>query len=562
MRATLIAIVFVLCSCTPGRVSPRRGLDPDQDGGPLAAGCDDRTDSDGDHIADQREGNGDLDADGTPNDRDDDSDGDGVRDLDEAGASTDTCAPSDSDLDGVADAFDTDSDNDGLTDREEREAGTDRTGNDSDGDGIDDLTERAAGSDPLSGASRPPEGSLYVVLPFVPPGETGDRPRREFTFRTQLRAADVFFLVDTTGSMSGTITDVQRELGTTIIPGISAALGVDGDARYALAAFGDFAEGGDNSDGGVTIYTNLTRDAASVASATSLLPAANGGGDGPESGVPAMYALLHGAAFPAYGSLSAYPTPAGPAIAAPKTPNRMVRPAEDCPGVGPDDPVPYGWGCFVPGRLPVFVLMSDADFNNGPGQANHYFGTPGAPLYSDLVAEINRREAIFVGVSVGYQGGTVQYTQLANETSSFDGTGAPLVFVGAQADTSRLVVDALTTIIGQSRQNVTTRVDPDRTEARLAPGRTTASFITAVRTVRGIPEAPTGYDTRDDATFFNVAPSTQVVFEAEFYNDFHPGGAVAQLFQATIVVLGRGASEVDRRNVYIIVPAEGSQFIF
>jgi hypothetical protein len=519
-------------------------------------------DSDGDGIADAREGTGDTDGDGTPNYLDDDSDGDGIPDSVERGSGSTPCAPFDSDLDGTPDFADLDSDNDGLTDAEETAAGTDPRNPDSDADGIDDLTEVAAGSDPTSSASRPPAGSLYVVLPYVPPGTTGDRPRRQFTFQTQIRAADVFFLVDTTGSMSGTISDVQRELGSTIIPGVAAALGVDGDARYALAAHGDYAEGGDNSDGALTIYTNLTRDAATVASATSRLPAANGGGDGPESQVSAMYALINGAAFPAYAGSSPYATGTGAALAAPKTPTRMVRPREDCPDVGPDDPVPYGWGCFVEGRLPVIVLMSDADMNNGPGDANHYAGTtPGAPLYSQLVAELNRREAIFVGVSVGFQSGTAEYQQLATETSSFDGAGNPLVFTGAQSDTSRLVVDALTTIIGQSRQNITTRVDPDTAETRLPAGRTTRDFITAVRPVRGIPDAPTGYDSHDATTFYNVAPSTQVVFEAEFYNDFQPGRDSAQLFRATIVVLGRAGSEVDRREVFIVVPSAGGQII-
>jgi hypothetical protein len=53
-----------------------------------------------------------------------------------------------------------------------------------------------------------------------------------------------------------------------------------------------------------------------------------------------------------------------------------------------------------------------------------------------------------------------------------------------------------------------------------------------------------------------------VVFEAEFYNDFQPGGPSAQVYEATIVVLGRAGSEVDERLVFMVVPADGAQIIF
>ncbi|MDQ3036941.1 MAG: hypothetical protein M3Y87_31400 [Myxococcota bacterium] len=473
--------------------------------------------------------------------------------------SANPCAPTDSDLDGTPDAFDLDSDNDGLTDREERDAGTDPTDTDSDGDGIDDLTERAAESDPTDPTSVPPEGTLYVVVPYHPPsGPPGDHPRREFTFQTRLRSADIFFLVDTTGSMGGTVTEVQSQLQSTIIPGIDAALGADGDARYGLAAHGDFADGGDNHDGALTIYSNLSADPAVAQAATSNLRA-SAGGDTPESQVPAMAALIEGTAFGDYDGGSPTPT-SGPAHPnAPKTPTRMVDTRVDCPGVGPDDPVPFGWGCFVPGRVPIIVLMSDAPMNNGPGRAQRYTSVAGpVPLYDQLVASLSARGAIFVGVSVGFQGGTDEYRQLATATSSFRGDGTtPLVFEGTQSETSRLVIEALTEILGESRQDITTRTEPDAAEARLPAGRDTTDFITAITPVRGIPDAPAGYDSHDATTFYNVAPDTLVVFEADFYNDFQPGTETAQVFRATILTVGRAGAVVDSRDVFMVVPAAG-----
>jgi hypothetical protein len=46
-----------------------------------------------------------------------------------------------------------------------------------------------------------------------------------------------------------------------------------------------------------------------------------------------------------------------------------------------------------------------------------------------------------------------------------------------------------------------------------------------------------------------------VTFRVDFHNDFQPGGRTAQLYRTTIIVLGRAGTEVDRRPVFIIVPA-------
>jgi hypothetical protein len=356
LAALALVSVPVVSACNTGTPNTR-GRDAGQSdtggfvavdtGGPSAS-CDPSVDSDGDGMADAREGGGDSDGDGIGNDMDLDSDDDGLSDSVEAAGAA-PCTPPDSDGDGRYDAIDLDSDNDGLTDREESTMGSDPTQADTDGDGIDDLTERAAGSSPTDETSRPPEGTLYVILPY---GETAER---DFDFSTRIRAVDIVFMTDTTGSMSGTITEVQNTLESTIVPGVAAALGADADARYAMAAHGDFQEG--------------------------------------------------------------------------------------------------GWN------------------------------------YSGNMAMIQ-----------------------------------PLTF-----------------------------------ETRIAAPNTTASFIDAVVPTRGIPDAPTGFDRFDATTFYNVAPSTRVYFRVDFNNDFQMGTDVAQVFRATIVVLGRAGSEVDSRMVFIVVPAEGGE---
>lgn len=547
-RSLVVPFVLVLASivgCNSGHAGPSRTRDT----GPLGSDvrievrCETPTDSDGDGVADDREGVGDADHDGTPNNGDLDSDGDGISDADEAG-STDPCRPRDSDGDGNPDFLDTDSDNDGLPDSAEVSTGTDRFSTDTDGDGIDDLTEVAAGTSPTDATSRPPETTLYVVLPYLTTAE------REFDFSTRIRAADICFVVDTTGSMGGTITEVQSSLESTIVPGIAAAIGPDGDARYAMTAHGDFQEGGSNYTGNVQVFQRMTYDVAAVRAATGSLYA-DSGGDYPESQVTSMHALISGFGHPNYGG----------------TATRFMDPVSDC-GDGPDDDPSYGWCCFREGRVPIMVLFSDAAWHNGvdgndgvaPG-GNYYGSTPSAATWPMLTSEMTTRGAYFVGIDVG-GGDTLRNSQeLAMLTGTLDGSGNPIAFMGSASTVATNVVEAITRIAGTTRQDITTRTDPDPAETRIAAPNTTASFIDAVVPVRGTPDAPTGFDSMDSTTFYNVSPSTRVTFRVDFNNDFQMGTDTAQLFRATIMVLGRAGAVVDSRDVFIVVPPMGGEVV-
>ncbi|MFN9814021.1 MAG: thrombospondin type 3 repeat-containing protein [Deltaproteobacteria bacterium] len=575
-----ISLVVPLTACNTGPNNRRRDTGPGGDaGGPVAldtgspsGGCDPAADSDSDGIADGREGGGDTDGDGTGNDADLDSDDDGLSDSVEA-AGAGPCTPPDSDADGRYDAIDLDSDNDGLTDREEATLGTDPTQADSDGDGIDDLTERASGSSPTDETSRPPEGTLYVILPY---GETAER---EFDFSTRIRAVDIVFMTDTTGSMGGTISEVQSTLESTIVPGVAEALGADADARYALAAPGDFQEGGWHFSGNMAMIQPLTFDVAAVRRATGSLMASSGG-DGPESMVPAMHAAITGIGFPSYvdssgggcdASLRSAVAAAWPAGSGGDAcgPIRNMDPVRDC-GMGPDDALAYGWACFQEGRVPIMVLFSDAPWHNGPNMSddgiapggNFYAGsTPDAPTWPDLVNAMTERGAYFVGIDVSSWGDNTYNNslELARLTGTVDGSGAPIAFNGSPSTIAANVIDAIQRIAGTTRQDITTRVDPDTTETRIAAPNDTASFIDGVTPLRGVPDAPTGFERFDATTFYDVAPSTRVYFRVDFNNDFQLGSDVAQVFRATITVVGRAGSEVDSRMVFIVVPAAGGE---
>jgi hypothetical protein len=288
---------------------------------------------------------------------------------------------------------------------------------------------------------------------------------------------------------------------------------------------GDFA---------LRIPARMSTESMPAQRAVDMLMAA-GGGDGPEAQVPALHALLTGFGVPNYGGLAVRPATAA-----------------DCAG----DAMAFGWGCFRPGRVPIFVLFSDADWHNGPMvTANFYRTVPTAPLWAALVTAMRMRNAYFLGIDVG-SGATLAVSQnLARATGTVDAMGMPIAFRGTPMSVATNVVDAVTTLTGQTRQNITTRVVGDPMERRLPMGRSTADFVTGVAPVRGEPEAPTGYERRDMTTFYNVAPSTRVTFAASFDNTLARGGASAQVFTATIQVLGRAGTVVDSRPVFIQVPA-------
>jgi hypothetical protein len=238
-------------------------------------------------------------------------------------------------------------------------------------------------------------------------------------------------------------------------------------------------------------------------------------------------------------------------------------PERDC-GADPDNPVGiYGWGCFREGRIPIVVLTSDAPWYDGCATGSPV--TPGTPNpghnCNELVEAFNRRGAFFVGLDVGGNS-TFQNSQIvAMRTMTFNGMGMPIAFsssAGGIAAVSTNIVNAIAEIAGRARQNITTRIVADNTAEGLVMGRSTADFLKSIVTTRGEPEAPMGYDRRDDRTFFNVDPATRVTFTVDFYNDFQPGAATSRLFRATIEVIGRGDTVVDTRPVYIVVPSANS----
>ncbi len=395
-----------------------KAVDTDKDGLPDM----DDIDSDGDTIADVFERLDDADGDGKPNFRDLDSDSDGVPDACEAGfghtvvdKSGQPNPPVDTDGDGIADFLDVDSDGDGLKDGQEDKNGdcqvnlgeTDRTLYDSDGDGANDLIEVNLGSDPNCASCTPQsEGKYYFVLPYKQAPQPLDQ---DVVLKTNLNKGDIAFVVDTTGTMAGAISNVQTNL-TSLVNAVKAEVS---DAHFGVLGHDDYPVGsyGDASQGDMPVW--LPAATAYLSGKVSdTVGGVNGltshsGGDNPEAQIPAMFRALQNTPL-------TWPTGSVPAYS---------------PGSG------YGGLGFRPDALPILVSVTDAPYHNGrrvdaPGTLHdpYSFNTANnVPTVDDLVNTMNSHGAKFIGISLddgaGRTGGTpgdpyLDMAYIADQTNS------------------------------------------------------------------------------------------------------------------------------------------------
>ncbi|MEM9865529.1 MAG: hypothetical protein AAF938_28235, partial [Myxococcota bacterium] len=394
---------------------------------------------------------------------------------------------------------------------------------------------------------------------------------------TNIEIADVFFLVDMTGSMRQERTNLIEGLVDTIAPGIQAAIpnvqfgagGLDdypysriGGTRdlpfYLLREIAPFDQdrgswslsansttcpmGGTNDIGMIQGTPDGRPD---ILQALEGLPC-HAGGDGQESYIPALFATATGQGLDWPASTG---FPAGRVL--PRT----------CPVIPDEVGMRRGYPCFRPGALPIVLLFGDFNFHNGPGGSNAYPFT--APTYDATVTALTGIGARVIGIFSNTNATLrTDYEAIARDTGTVDGSGQPLVFDinanGQGLDTT--VVNAVADLVGGTPQDVSTRTEnvagnPDEFDA--------TQFIKNITPIEGFGEggAGTGYDTKDDTTFYGVIPGTQVQFGVDFWNDVRPPGPASEVFQARIIVVGNGVADLDSRNVYILVPVDGAVII-
>ncbi|MCA9607214.1 MAG: VWA domain-containing protein, partial [Myxococcales bacterium] len=369
-------------------------------------------------------------------------------------------------------------------------------------------------------SSTIPPTDFYVVLPYMDPPVL-----RELDFAARLGRGDIFFLVDTTGSMGTAISNVRSSLSSMIVPAVRDAIA---DVQMGVGDYRDFPQDpyGSPGDYPFRLGQPMTADIAAVQSAVNALSLGNGN-DGPESLIEALYRASGGSCATGAG---------------------------------------FGEACFRDMTHPIIVVVTDAESHNGPGGANAYSGVSPTPAtYTQATAALNAHDVKIVGGSVsigspiplpipipGVSGARPHLESLCTDTSSRAVGGALTVYDSPGGSVSTSVVDGILDLVSSSEQDVTARAIDDTTDSVDA-----TRFIKAIRPVRA-----TRATTFDDTTFYGVGGGTTVTFEVRFENDFLPQEAFVQIFQAFIEVVDVATgTALDRRNVYIVVPAVGGVLI-
>lgn len=583
MSRRLLSIAFALCvapvglgaGCTVGGNTPMRDAGTVRaDGAPITGTCTTTTDSDGDGLYDDYEGGTrtDSDRDGMPDAMDTDSDNDGILDQDEAGA-LGGCAARNTDGDDLADFRDNDSDNDGLGDRQEVEQTfTSPTNADTDGDTFSDAAEYATpGADPNDATRGLSPDDFYVILPY-----SGAPENRTLRFNTTVRQADVFFMLDRTGSMTEEVDTLKRSLSTIVpamverIPdlgvGFGGFSGFGGPAAGTCTGSGIFEICPDGPTGDVpfNLYSSITTDVARMVTDVNMLEADQGGANWASSN-EALYQAATGEGIAPWVDM------------------------RRCPAE-PDDISPrYGYPCFRPGSLPIMVVLTDTSSKNGPDTAGVSGGTydpagfrmgPPPHTYTETLGALNGIGARVVGVLSVTGGGTdcgpqvsnptciEQFDTWARETGTVRADGSPITLqIGCNGSgLGESLVSAIQYLATETPMDIGTRVQDGIDIPEMATPIDANGFFNRIRPVALYPTGGTMVScpdaTRcDEARFYDVTPGDFVEFDVEFQNDIVMPAPSAQIFRATIYVVGNGAADLDAREVVIIVPAGSIPFL-
>lgn len=573
-----------------------------------ACGMRPTVDTDGDTISDFDELASvprDTDGDMTPDYMDTDSDGDSILDAMEAGDTNVMTPPVDSDGDRTPDFQDTDSDNDGLSDRDEATVHmTDPTLRDSDGDGESDSVEVMGGSNPRDPMSTiGGMGGFAFDLPYM-----GTPRTNTLTFTPRIQKADVFFLVDTTGSMGGTISGLQTSLSSLV----TSIRGTIPDTAFGVGRHDDFPTGSYGSTGDVPfgLLQRMTTNMTDISSGVSSL-SLHYGNDGPESQIEGLYQAATGAGFrspsgtywtPAFSGMTGYDATRGHGL--------------------------IGGAGFRRDSLPIIVLATDITFHRKWGDnvrsadqatwcgdtmtdtcdeyAMSYFGTAAdqqPKTWNETLAALQAIGAKVFGLSV--DGGTTsdqraELSAFAVRTGAWvapnaagqcetgvsgaarpaemwdpDGAGpeasrllCPLVFSTTSGGTGvgSGIVSAISnltsfvsfsTIHTEARDNdATAGVNEEQFFVRGIPVSAVPAMGCSLPVVSDRLPMPMGDGTFD--TFAGVCPGTVVTFQIVMQNNVVMPACADQTFTMRVVVIGDDTVLADERTVAIRVPGDTS----
>ena len=433
-------------------------------------------------------------------------------------------------------------------------------------------------TDPLDPTSTIPPGDFFVVLPYL-----GEHALRTLRFATNVSVADVFFLVDMTGSMGDERTNLIRGLIDVIIPGVRAAIR---DVQFGAGGFDDYP------------VERLRRRAATCRSTCCARSRRRSEDLGAWSIARGADATLPVAAprRTTSGRSPARRTAAGTSSRrsrACRATAAATGPSRTCRRSGRPRP---GWGC-VAGRERAGPHVPGAPRRGGraarlpvlpPGRA-----ADRAALRRRAVPQRARRQQrattdLLAPPSYDGHGRGAARSARASSASTPGGDRAP-----ARASTTRRSRATPARCARTARRSCSTspgRLGPRRDRRRRgrlarrrhAAGRrhahrrtsraTRTSFDATQlhqvhhadrglrrRAQRPVPGITYRARTRRRSTRSCRAPTSTSTSTSGTTSGRPP--RLAQIFRARIIVVGNGVADLDARNVYIVVPPDGGTIL-
>jgi hypothetical protein len=394
-----------------------------------------------------------------------------------------------------------------------------------------------------------PQRDFFFVEPYK---DTPNPTTDTLKFSTNIQQVDVAFVMDTTGSMQGSIDNLKTALSGTLLTQLQAAIP---NVSMAVVDHKDFGQG---DPWGVNVRQVSTTNLTLVKNAVNAM-SASGGGDEPEAQIGGMFYALTGQANNGSPSIAAH-TPAAGTL---------------------------GGVDFRNGSVPVVVEITDAHWKNPSGNVN----------LTQLAPAFTAAHAKFVDVTNGDNLSFEPDLEAnANTLSDQTGSSVPASAFGSvsgcaagqcctgvngagraatgPSGTCRLnflmsggngvsagIVNAIKAISVGSSFDVTAKASNDPTNAG---GVDATKFIKALRAKdegdmanNCPPHAAT--DTDGDGvkdTFTAVIVGTPVCFEViPAENTTVPATKEPQFYKALIDVIGvQGNVHLDNRSVLFLVP--------
>lgn len=378
---------------------------------------------------------------------------------------------------------------------------------------------------------------------FIVPYQLAPTPQNDvLKFSTNIKFADVAFVMDTTGSMSGSISALKSAIQGTLMTQLQASIP---NVGLAVVDFRDFTDGANVLRVRQRITTNLGLAQTAVAAMS-----AGGGGDGPEASLAALHHSLTGQA------------------------NGVI------PAFAPTVPGTWGGLEFRPGAVPVIVHIHDDSWHDPSGIAT----------MANVTTAFTSRNAKFVNIADN-GGPETQANTLSDATGSnvptsafgacsggtgpcctdLNGAGRAASGPGGTcrlnfrsqngAGVSTSIVKGIQAIAVGSAYDVRAVASNDPANAK---GVDATNFIKALRAMEegdptnGCPAMPARDDDGDGIkeTFVSVTVGTNVCFEViPATNTTVMPENGPQFFNAFIDVIGvQGNVKLDQRSVLFLVP--------